>query len=95
MARKPRVHCQDGFYHVMPRGNAGEEIFASPQVADSAGTITFAYDILKRLTSLTDVYNKTIFYGYGKDGNLATLTYPGSNVVSYEYEKADRLVPEE
>jgi REP element-mobilizing transposase RayT len=31
MARKPRVHCQDGFYHVMLRGNAGQEIFASPK----------------------------------------------------------------
>jgi YD repeat-containing protein len=61
-------------------------------VADSVGTITFNYDTLKRLSSLTDVYNKTISYGYDKNNNLTTLTYPDSKVVSYEYDKADRLI---
>jgi RHS repeat-associated protein len=61
-------------------------------VTDSVGTLTFAYDTLKRLSSLTDVYNKTISYGYDKNNNLTTLTYPDSKVVSYEYDKADRLI---
>jgi len=61
-------------------------------VTDSIGTLTFTYDTLKRLSSLTDVYGKIISYSYDKNNNLTTLTYPGTKVVSYEYDKADRLI---
>ena len=27
MARKPRLHVSEGVYHVMVRGNGGQEIF--------------------------------------------------------------------
>lgn len=27
MARKPRLHVEDGIYHVMLRGNGGQEIY--------------------------------------------------------------------
>jgi len=30
MARKPRIHIEGAFYHVMLRGNAGQNIFNSP-----------------------------------------------------------------
>lgn len=31
MARKPRIHFPDAFYHVMLRGNGGQQIFFSPE----------------------------------------------------------------
>jgi transcriptional regulator of nitric oxide reductase len=31
MARKPRIHIPGGVYHVMLRGNGGEEIFFSDE----------------------------------------------------------------
>jgi putative transposase len=31
MARKPRIHIEGAFYHVMLRGNAGQNIFNSPK----------------------------------------------------------------
>jgi len=31
MARKPRIHLPGGFYHVMLRGNAGQEIFLTDE----------------------------------------------------------------
>jgi RHS repeat-associated protein len=61
-------------------------------VTDSNGVITINYDSLKRPSSITDVYGKTISLGYDKNSNLTTLTYPGSKVVTYEYDKADRLI---
>jgi len=30
MARKPRIHIPGGLYHVMLRGNGGQDIFFSP-----------------------------------------------------------------
>jgi len=31
MARKPRIHLPGGFYHVMLRGNAGQDIFLTDE----------------------------------------------------------------
>ncbi len=31
MARKPRIHVPGGFYHVMLRGNGGQEVFFTPR----------------------------------------------------------------
>jgi REP element-mobilizing transposase RayT len=31
MARKPRIHIPGGLYHVMLRGNGGQDIFFSPE----------------------------------------------------------------
>ncbi len=30
MARKPRIHVPGGLYHVMLRGNGGQDIFFAP-----------------------------------------------------------------
>jgi putative transposase len=40
MARKPRIHVQGGLYHVVLRGNGGQEIFLS------AGDRHFFYELL-------------------------------------------------
>jgi len=61
-------------------------------VMDRNGTVTFSRDTLNRLTDFTDVYGNLISYGYDKNGNLATLTYPDSKQVIYAYDDADRLI---
>jgi RHS repeat-associated protein len=61
-------------------------------VTDVNGTVSFTYGPMKRLSSVTDVYGKVISYSsYDKNGNLETLTYPGNKLVTYEYDKANRL----
>jgi hypothetical protein len=31
MARKPRIHLTDGFYHVIFRGNGGQPVFLTDE----------------------------------------------------------------
>ena len=54
-------------------------------------TITYSYDEINRIASITDQYGKTLGYGYDKAGNRTTLTYPGNKIVRYSYDAADRL----
>ena len=60
-------------------------------VTDSNGMITFAYDTLKRLSSVTDIYGKVVSFGYDKNSNLTALTYPDGKIVNYDYDDANRL----
>jgi RHS repeat-associated protein len=61
------------------------------QMTDQAGTASYSYDILGRLTteirSLTGANNtaisKTISYTYNLDGSVKTLTYPSQKVITY------------
>ncbi len=61
--------------------------------SESSGgnTISYNYDEINRVNSVTDQYGKTISYGYDKAGNRTTLTYPGNKTVTYSYDNADRL----
>lgn len=61
-------------------------------VTDSTGTILFTYANDNSLTGVTDVFGKTISYGYDKGGNLTALAYPDGKVVHYEYDNTDRLI---
>ncbi len=51
MARKPRVHVPGGIYHVMLRGNGGQDIFFIPEDRDelyrlvAEGTARFEYRV--------------------------------------------------
>ena len=61
-------------------------------LTDQAGTASYTYDILGRLTTetrtLTGANNatipKTLSYEYNLDGSLYKLHYPSGNVVTYE-----------
>src|SRR5579864_5277260 len=61
-------------------------------LTDQAGTATYSYDILGRLTAetrtLTGANNaaisKSLSYEYNLDGSLYKLHYPSGNVVTYE-----------
>lgn len=61
-------------------------------ITDRNGATTFLHNVLNRLTDVTDVYGNLISYDYDKNGNLASLTYPDSKQVIYEYDDADRLI---
>jgi YD repeat-containing protein len=60
-------------------------------VTDPNGTITFTYDTLKRLSSVTDIYGKVVSFGYDKNNNLTNLTYPDGKIVNYDYDYSGRL----
>ncbi|MCP4993826.1 MAG: RHS repeat protein, partial [Gammaproteobacteria bacterium] len=68
-------------------------------LTESSGgnTISYTYDDINRISSVTDRYGKTISYGYDKAGNRTDLTYPadptypGNKSISYDYDDANRL----
>ncbi|HVG92512.1 MAG TPA: RHS repeat-associated core domain-containing protein, partial [Alphaproteobacteria bacterium] len=55
-------------------------------LTDQAGTATYAYDILGRMTSETRTIagiSKTTAYSYHLGGSIKTLTYPSNRVVTF------------
>jgi RHS repeat-associated protein len=70
------------------------------QMIDQAGTVTYSYDILGRLTSetrtLTGANNaaisKTLSYDYNLDGSLKTLHYPSGAAIAYTPDSAGRML---
>ena len=64
-------------------------------VTDQAGTATYRYDVLGRLSSETRVISgvsKSMTYGYNLDGSISTLTYPSGSVVTYTPDSAGRVL---
>jgi len=69
-------------------------------LTDQAGTASYSYDILGRLTAetrtLTGANNasisKNLSYSYNLNGSLKTLTYPSGNVVTYTPDSAGRML---
>jgi RHS repeat-associated protein len=59
--------------------------------SSGANTISYTYDEINRVKSVTDQYGQAISYGYDKAGNRTMLTYPGNKIVSYSFDAADRL----
>jgi RHS repeat-associated protein len=64
-------------------------------LTDQAGTGSYVYDILGRLTTETRTIagvSKSTGYAYNLDGSVKTLTYPSGRVVTYTPDFAGRLV---
>jgi YD repeat-containing protein len=64
-------------------------------LTDQAGTASYAYDTLGRLTTETRSIagiSKSTGYSYNLDGSVKTLTYPSGRVVTYTPDSAGRLV---
>ncbi|MBI5947479.1 MAG: RHS repeat-associated core domain-containing protein [Chloroflexi bacterium] len=61
------------------------------QRVDQAGTHTYAYDDLYRLTSVTYPGPATTTYAFDAFGNRTSMTKPGSQVTTYAYNDGDRL----
>jgi RHS repeat-associated protein len=60
-------------------------------ITDATGTSTRTYDSLHRLMSSTDGAGGIVGYGYDLNGNLTSLTYPGSVTIRRTYDAANRL----
>src|SRR5580765_7550092 len=69
-------------------------------LTDQAGTASYTYDVLGRLTAetrtLTGANNaaiaKTVSYDYNLDGSLKTLHYPSGAAVTYAPDSAGRML---
>jgi RHS repeat-associated protein len=69
-------------------------------LTDQAGTASYTYDILGRLTGETRtiagannaIVSKSISYSYNLDGSVKTLTYPSGNVITYTPDSAGRML---
>jgi YD repeat-containing protein len=70
---------------------AGNKLTMSDNQATPAGTTTYAYDNLDRLTSVTDPASALTTYGYDAAGNRTTVTKAGSTVTS-TYDALNRLL---
>lgn len=58
---------------------------------DAIGTITYNYDKLYRLSSVTDAQGFAVSYEYDSAGNTTKITYPDNKSVRYTYDKLNRL----
>jgi RHS repeat-associated protein len=54
-------------------------------------TVTRTFDTAGHLTSITDWNNNTTKFGYGRDSQLLTTTYPNGTKVTSTYDDADQL----
>lgn len=61
-------------------------------ISQGGNTVSYTYDALNRISSVTDQYGQTLSYAYDKVGNRTRLTYPGNKTVNYAYDNADRLL---
>jgi RHS repeat-associated protein len=68
-------------------------------LTDQAGSASYSYDILGRLSSEnrtvtvgTKTITKTMSYTYNLDGSVAALTYPSGAVITYAPDSAGRTV---
>ncbi len=63
-------------------------------VTDGAGSETYSYDLLGRVTQVQEVINGnsyTVAYQYNLDGKITSLTYPSTRVVQPGYDTIGRL----
>jgi RHS repeat-associated protein len=64
-------------------------------LTDQAGSGSYVYDVLGRITSETRTINgvtKNLSYGYNLDGSIATVTYPSGAVITYTPDSAGRVL---
>jgi RHS repeat-associated protein len=61
-------------------------------MTDPAGTTSYTYDYLNKLTSVTNPDNKTISYQYDAAGNRIQLTDPAGGITTYTYDNDNRLI---
>lgn len=59
---------------------------------DELGKTSYTYDVLGRVTSVTDASDRTIEYTYDKYGRISEITYPEERKVTYTYDLADNLL---
>jgi RHS repeat-associated protein len=60
-------------------------------MTDANGSTTYTYDLLNRLTSVTDPTGHVLSLGYDAVGNNTRLVYPDGRFVNYTYDVDNRL----
>jgi YD repeat-containing protein len=93
--------CQNG---QLPQGTAAvsykydettNSIGHLTSLTDQAGSATYSYDILGRMSSESRTIagvTKTMSYTYNLDGSVATMTYPSGAVITYTPDSAGRVL---
>jgi RHS repeat-associated protein len=74
-------------------GAAANAIGHMTSWSDQAGTGSYTFDVLGRMTGETRTINsvsKSMSYGYNLDGSMKTLTYPSGAVITYTPDTAGR-----
>ncbi|HET6843359.1 MAG TPA: RHS repeat-associated core domain-containing protein [Candidatus Angelobacter sp.] len=64
-------------------------------LTDQAGSGSYSYDLLGRLSSETRVINgitKNLRYAYNLDGSIASVTYPSGSTVNYTPDSAGQVL---
>ncbi len=61
------------------------------QVNDPTGMLTYGYDSLKRVTSISYPDGLSLTQAYDAAGNVTALSYPGGLVVQYSYDLRNRV----
>lgn len=59
---------------------------------DELGKTSYTYDVLGRVTSVTDASDRTVGYTYDEYGRISQITYPEERTVTYTYDLADNLL---
>src|SRR5205814_3821623 len=55
-------------------------------------TVTYGYDAMNRLKTVTDWLYNTTTYNYDANGNLTTSVNPNGTAAVYQYDQANRLI---
>jgi RHS repeat-associated protein len=60
-------------------------------VSEASRTTTMNYDVVNRLSDVTDPFGNIVSYGYDAAGNRTRITYPVARNVIYAYDADNRL----
>ena len=61
------------------------------KVSGPTGATSYTYDMLDRVTAVTDPYNATVQYQYDALNHLTQITYPDGKTIQYQYDIAGHL----
>ena len=67
------------------------EVKSKRFVSTSGSGVVYGYDGLRRLTSSTDAYSRSVWYGYNEAGARAAMVFPDGNGVNYVLDAANRV----
>jgi RHS repeat-associated protein len=84
-------HVKDGSTTIASVSYTLDAVGNRTQRVDQAGTHTYAYDNLYRLTSVTYPGPSTTTYAFDAFGNRTSKTEPGSQTTTYAYNDGERL----
>jgi RHS repeat-associated protein len=86
--RMTGITYSDGTHNVVNQyDNDGNKI----QMTDGTGNSYWSYDSLNRLVSQSDGSGATVAYGYNRNNQVTSITYPGNLTVNRTYDDAGKM----